>query len=69
MLDRILILLTKDRLRELWLFSLERRRGGSGETIEHLPLPKGGPGELERNLGQGLGVIGQGRMASGWQEK
>lgn len=31
----------------------------SGETLEHLPVSKGPPRKLERDLGQGPGVTGQ----------
>lgn len=37
---------------------------GSGETLEPLQIPKGAPRELERNLGDGHGVTGQGMMYS-----
>ena len=40
------------RLRELGVFTW--RGEGSRETSEPLPEPKGAPGKLERDLGQGM---------------
>lgn len=37
---------------------------GSEETSEPLPLPKGAPGELEKDFGEGPGAAGQEGMAS-----
>lgn len=36
------------------------RGESSKETLEPLPVPRGGPRELERDLGQGHRVTGQG---------
>lgn len=40
-------------------FSVNSYHQVSGEISEHLPVPKGPPRNLERDLGQGPGVTGQ----------
>lgn len=49
-----------NRLRELGVFSLEKR--GPEETLQHLLEPKGGYKKSERDFLQGLAGMGQGRM-------
>jgi len=52
----------EDRLRELGLYSLEKR-GLQGDLRAAFQYLKGPTGRMERNLLQGCVVIGQGGMA------
>ncbi|RMC00095.1 hypothetical protein DUI87_23505 [Hirundo rustica rustica] len=45
----------------------EKPREDSEEISEPLPVPKGAPGELERDFGQGPGVTGHREMALSWK--
>lgn len=58
MLPGLELLCSGARMGELGLSSLEKRR--LWETFKPFPVPKGVPGELERDSGQGPGVPGHG---------
>ncbi|GAB0188160.1 hypothetical protein GRJ2_001281300 [Grus japonensis] len=62
MISRLEHLSYEDRLRELGLFSVEKRRL-QGDLIAAFQCLKGPTGKLERDCLQGHGVIGQGGMA------